>query len=117
MPGENLSDACSFEFESFEVEVAGAEGVFKGVGDVVDVAGEGEACVVGGFGSFAAEMGVDFSLEVAAEDLESVFEEKTHKVSSQFESLVAVVVLVVNFLGVFVRFYDSSDHESEVAGF
>ena len=53
--------------------------------------------------------------EVELKLLEEILKEQAHQLASEFESFVAIVVLVVKLGGVKARFDNSANHQSHIA--
>ena len=109
--GENLGDPGPIHLESLYGPVAGGYGVGESVGNLIlahvphDVELRGPLPGNGVIGD-PLQLGVEF--------LEEVLEQQGQQLPGELEAFVAVVVLVVDPHGVFLRFDDPPDHQRKV---
>ena len=117
LPAQDLRHTRSGHVEPFQNPISRRERPDKPLSNIVSDEGLRIKSdpVCDALASLLLQRFVNLGLKVVHECFEEIFEEEGHQLAGEFESFVAVVVLVVEVFGVVGRLDYPADHEGQVA--
>ena len=115
---KHLCNSLSLHFEPFQTPVARTYRIFEssrysGVTDASQGVKRNSWSALSR--SLSLQIAVNLFLEVELEQLELILKEERNKLASKFESLISVVIFVVQFAGVHWSLNNSANHEGHIS--